>query len=161
MPRQTSDHQKSGVYKLTRNTCHRSHIGQPSRNLKLRYQEHARYIKHNKPRSAYALRILNCRHEYGTISDTTTLLKHTNKLSLLLPYVQMYIKLFHHNNQLIPEQCPNEQNPMFQLLHNRYHTSHPTWHSINTSTSIQLNQFHPNLQTRWSSTQVITPLYQQ
>jgi len=161
MPKQTPDHGKSGVYKLTCNTCHRSHIGQPSRNLKLRYQEHTHYIKRNEPRLAYALHILNCRLEYSSISDTMTLLKHTNKLSLLLPYEQMYIQLFHHNNQLIPEQRPNEQNPMFQLLHNSYHTSHPTWHSINTSTSTQLNQFHPNLHTRRSSTQVSTPLYQQ
>jgi len=30
-------------------------------------------------KSAYALHILNYRHEYGTISDTTSLLKHINK----------------------------------------------------------------------------------
>jgi hypothetical protein len=30
-------------------------------------------------KSDYALHILNYRHEYGTISDTTSLLKHINK----------------------------------------------------------------------------------
>jgi len=119
--------------KLISNTCRRSYIGWTSRNLKLRYQEHTRYIKHSESQSAYALHILNCRHEYGNISDTMTLLKHINKPSFPFPYEQMYIQLFHHNNQLIPEQHPNEQNPVFQLLHNRYHTSHPTWHSVNTS----------------------------
>jgi len=31
-----------------------------------------------------------------------------------------------NNNQLIPEQRPNEQNPMFQLLYNQYHMLYPT-----------------------------------
>jgi len=62
------------------------------------------------------LDICNSKHEYGIIGDTMTLLKHIDKPSLLLPYEQLYIQLFHHNNQLIPEQYPNEQNPMFQLL---------------------------------------------
>jgi hypothetical protein len=42
-----------------------------------------------------------------------TLLKHINRPSLLLPYAQMYIQLFHYNNKLIPEQHTNEQNPVF------------------------------------------------
>jgi hypothetical protein len=113
-------------YQLICNTCQRSYIGQSRRNLKSRFQEHARYVKNNDPQSAYALHILNCRHEYGNINDTITLLKHINNPSLLLSYEQMYIQLFHRNNQLIPEQHPNEQKPMFQLLYNRYHTSHPT-----------------------------------
>jgi len=134
MPNQTPEHEKSGVYKLTCNIRHRSYIGQTNRSLKLRFREHTRYIKHNEPQSAYALHILNSIHEYGSISDTMSLLKHVKKQSLLLPYGHRYVQLFHHNNQLIPEQHPNEQNPTFQLLHNRYHTSHLTWHSNNTST---------------------------
>jgi len=55
-----------------------------------------------------------------------TLLKHIDKPSLLLPHEQLYVQLFHHNNQLIPEQHPNEQNPMFHLIYNQYHMSHPT-----------------------------------
>ena len=74
-------------------------------------------IKNNDPRSAYALHILNCRHEYGNINDTMTLLKQINTPILLLPYEQMYIHSFHHNNELIPEQHMNEHNPMFDPLH--------------------------------------------
>jgi phosphoribulokinase len=95
---QTIDNEKSGVYQLTCNTCQRSYIGQTKRNFKSRFQKHARYIKNNDPQSAYALHILNCRHEYGNINDTMTLLKHINSPSLLLPYEQMYIQLFHYNN---------------------------------------------------------------
>ena len=63
------------------------------------------------------LHILNCRHEYGNINDTVTLLKQINTPALLLPYEQMYIQLFHHNNELVPEQHPNKHNPMFDFLH--------------------------------------------
>jgi len=50
-----------------------------------------------------------------------TLLKHINSPSLLLPYEQVYIQQFHHNSQLISEQNPNEQNPMFQFLYEKHH----------------------------------------
>jgi len=91
-------------------------VEQTSRNLKMKFQEHARYIKNNDPRSSYALHILNCRHEYVNINETMTLLKHDNKPSLLLPYEQMFIQSLHHSNELITEQHPNEYNPMFELL---------------------------------------------
>ena len=94
-------------------------VGQTSRNLKSRFRDHIRYIKNNDPRSAYALHILNCRHEYCDIDDTMTLLKQINIPTLLLPHEQMYIQSFHHNNELIPEQHMNEHNPMFDLLHSK------------------------------------------
>ena len=56
-----------------------------------------------------------------------TLLKHIENPSQLIPYEQLYIKSYHHNNQLIPEQHSNEQNPMYQLNYNQHNTSHPTW----------------------------------
>jgi hypothetical protein len=107
----TPDHEKSGIYKITCNTCQKAYVGKTSRKFKSRFREHIRYIKNNVPRSACALHILNCRHEYGNINYTMTLLKQINKLTLLLPYEQMYIQSFHHNNELIPEQHPNEHNP--------------------------------------------------
>ena len=122
---QILEHEKSGVYKLSCKTYQHSYIGQTSRNLKSRFREHTRYIKNNDPRSAYALHILNCRHEYGNINDTMTLLKRIDSPSLLLPYEQMYIQLFHHNSHLIQEQHPNEHNPMFQILYDNYKTPHP------------------------------------
>jgi hypothetical protein len=70
----TPDYDKSEIYKLKCNTCHRSYIGQTKRSLKLRYQEHIRYIRNNNPQSAYALHILNNRHEYGPMHNTMELL---------------------------------------------------------------------------------------
>jgi len=122
----TPEHAKSGIYKISRNTCHRSYIRQTSRSLKKIFQEHRRYIKHNEPQSAYTLHILNNKHEHGPIKDTVTLLKHIEKPSLFIPYEQLYIQSYHHNNQLIPEQHSNEQNPTYQLIYNRHNTPHPT-----------------------------------
>jgi hypothetical protein len=49
---------KSGICKLTYNTCQMSYIGQTSKNLKQRYQEHVWYIRNNYPQSAYVQHIL-------------------------------------------------------------------------------------------------------
>ena len=71
------------------------------------------------------------RHEYGNINDTMTLLTLINKPHLMLLFEQMYIQTLYHNNELIPEQHPNEHNPLFELLQHKHLTSHPTWHLIN------------------------------
>jgi hypothetical protein len=84
MQNQKPQYEKSGIYKITCKTCHKSYVGQTNRNLKLRFHEHLHYIKNNDPRSAYALHILNCRHVYRNINDTMTLLKQINNPSLLL-----------------------------------------------------------------------------
>jgi phosphoribulokinase len=117
---------KSGIYKIMCNTCHVSYIGQTSHSLKQKYKEHIRHIKHNEPQSAHALHILNNKHKYGHIKDTMTLLNHTDKLTLLIPYKQLYIQTYHHHKKLIPEQHINEHKLMFQLIYNLYNTSHPT-----------------------------------
>ena len=94
------------------------------------------YIKHNEPQSAYALHVWNKGHAYGPISDNMPLLKHIDKPSLLIPYEQLYIRLFLYNNQRIAEQNPNEQNLMYQLIYNRKNTLHPPDLSINCFTLI-------------------------
>jgi len=76
-------------------------MGQTSRSLKQRYQEHVRYVRHNEPQSAYAQHILNNKQEYGPISNTITLLKLINKTSLLLPYEQLHIQSYHQYNSLL------------------------------------------------------------
>jgi hypothetical protein len=36
----------------------------------VRHKEHVRYIRTNNPTSAYALHILQNKHDYGTVADT-------------------------------------------------------------------------------------------
>jgi hypothetical protein len=121
----TSEYDKSGIYKITCKTCSKAYVGQTSRNLRGRHKEHTRYIKNNDPRSAYALHILNNRHEYGNIEDTMTLLKVIDKQTLLLPTEQLCIQTLHNNKELSPEQIPNEPNPLFELIQIPHLTSHP------------------------------------
>jgi hypothetical protein len=116
---------KNGTYKLTCNTCQMSYIGQTSRSLKQIYQEHTRYIRHNEPQSAYAQHILNNKREYAPINNTITLLKHTNKISLLLPHEQLHIQTYHQHKQLISEQYISEHNPIHQPIHKTFNTSLP------------------------------------
>ena len=65
-----------------------SYIGQTSRNLNQKYREHIRYITNNDPQSAYAQHILQNLHEYGSVTDTMSLLKPKHKTSMLIPYEQ-------------------------------------------------------------------------
>jgi hypothetical protein len=71
-------------------TCHRAHIGQTKLSLKLRYQEHIQYIRNNNPQSAYALHILNNRHEYGPMHNTMGTFKTDKKTNFLIPYEQIH-----------------------------------------------------------------------
>jgi hypothetical protein len=70
---------KSGVYAISCVACGKAYVGQTSRSLSLRFKEHARYIRHNNPQSAYALHILQHQHEYRAIDKTMTLLKTCEK----------------------------------------------------------------------------------
>jgi len=91
-------------------------VGQSSRNLKIRYKEHIRYIRSNNPQSAYALHILQNRHEYGPMNETMRLLKQVHKTTSLIPYERLYIQTLHQAGKLIPEQYPGDPNPLLQAV---------------------------------------------
>jgi len=61
------------------NFHNKAYIGQSGRSMTVRYKEHIRYIRTNNPTSAYAIHILNNRHEYGRADETLKLLKPCNK----------------------------------------------------------------------------------
>jgi hypothetical protein len=63
---------------------------------------------------------------YGPMNDTMTLLKHTDKTALLIPYEKLYIQSYHHHKQLIPEQQIGDHIPMDQLIYDRHITSRLT-----------------------------------
>jgi len=118
----TPYYNRSGIYKLTCNTCKPTYVGQTSASLKLRFQEHIRYIRHNNPQSAYAQHILQNRHEYGSIDHLMTILKPLNDTTFLTPYEQYFIQTLYQKGQLIPEQPPGERNPLVQLAIHLTHT---------------------------------------
>ena len=111
----TPPHNKPGIYQLKCNTCNLLYIGQTSRNLKTRYNEHVMHIKNNNPQSAYAQHTLNNRHQFGTIDSTMTLLKPLHSQNLLTTHEQLYIHYFHKSGNLIFEQSPGSPNLLFDL----------------------------------------------
>ena len=147
---QTTEHNKSWVYKLTRNTCHRSYIRQTSCSLKLKFQEHTRYIIHNEPQPVYALHILNCKHEYSTAPLRT-------------PWHYSNISTNHHfsyhrnsctyNYSIISINSSQITTLMNKILCSNYFTTdilHHTPPDISINTSLNLVQpasFHPAYQT--------------
>jgi len=72
--------------------------------LKIRFQEHIRYIRSNNLRSAFAQHTLQNQHEYGQMNCIMTLLKPLSSPSMLIPYEQYYIQTLHREGKLIPEQ---------------------------------------------------------
>jgi len=113
----TPDIDKSGIYKLTCDTCKMSYIGQTRRSLKQRFNEHIKGIQSKSPKSAFAKHILKEKHQYSSIEETMTLLKHINDTTLLIPYEQLYIQIYHHKEKLITEQQKVKDNPMYHLIH--------------------------------------------
>ena len=69
-------------------------LTKPERSIGIRHHEHTRYIKTNNPTSAYALRILNNKHEYGIADHTIQLLKSCNKGNKMKCWESFYIHIF-------------------------------------------------------------------
>ena len=86
----------------------------------LRYQEHTRSIRNNNPTSAYALYILQNRHEYGPMNTTINILKHLSTPSLLIPHELYFIQFFHK------EKLISERNPVRPTLFHNWPLTHPT-----------------------------------
>jgi len=110
------EYRNGGIFDLTCTTRKLCYIGHTSRNLKQRYQEHIRYIKHNKLQLSYALRVLNNAHEYGSINNIMSLLKQVNKGPLINSFKQFYFQFHFYHNKLISEQSIGEQNQIYKLV---------------------------------------------
>ena len=89
--------------------------GQTSRNLELRYQKYINYIKKKSTVGLRPTHILN-RHEYVPVNQTMHLIKHIDSTTSLIPYERFYIQSLYQGKKLVPEQIPDDQNPLFQLV---------------------------------------------
>jgi hypothetical protein len=123
--RNITPHNKWGIYQLTCNSFQPIYVGQTSRSLKIRFQEHIRYIRNNNPQSAFDHHILHNQHEYGQIYNIMTLLKPLSNPNMLTPYEEFYIQAPSQEGKLISKQHQGETNPLFQTaIH-----SHPLPHT--------------------------------
>jgi len=128
----------SGVHKLTCNTCKGAYVGQTGRTINIRYKAHIRYIKTNNPQSAYALHILNNRHEYGPLDETMQMIKTCTKGRYMNCWETMYIQEYHQKDSLITEQEPMEHNILFDCIHDTARTYDN--HGLTTSQPAQGRQ---------------------
>jgi hypothetical protein len=87
------------------------------RSIIIKRKENTRYRKTNNPISAYALHILNNRHEYGIAEETLELLKPCNKGKRTNFWDALYMQAFHQSNVLIEEQQVGDINPLYELAH--------------------------------------------
>ena len=93
----------SGIYRLHCKTCNKS-CWSNWKSIKIRHREHVRYIKTNNSLSAYALHILNNRHEYGNPKRTIQLLQACRKGKIMNCWEYFYIQVLQQQNLLIEEQ---------------------------------------------------------
>ena len=105
----------TGIYQLKCNTCNQAYVGQSGRPITTRHKEHLSYIRNNNPTLAYAMHILNKRHEYGPAKETLKLLKPCSKGGRMDCWESLYIHLHHKQNILIDEQKANDSNPLSDL----------------------------------------------
>jgi len=64
--------------------------------------------------TAYAVHILNNRHECGTTENTLQLIKPCRNSSKMNHWENMYIQIYRQNSKLIEEQQVSEINPLFK-----------------------------------------------
>jgi hypothetical protein len=103
----------SGIYEIKCNTCGLNYVGQSGRPITTRYK-HIRYIQNNNSASAYAVHILNNRHEYETTENTLQLIKPCRKSSKMNHWENMYIQIHRQYSKLIEEEQVSEINPLFK-----------------------------------------------
>ena len=105
----------SRIYKVKCNTCNKAYVRQSGRSIDIRHKENIWYIRSNYPHSAYAMHILQNRHEYGTTKDTLQLLKTCRKSTHMNCWETLYVQIFHQHKILITEQQIGDINPLYEL----------------------------------------------
>ena len=76
--------------------------------------KHIRYIISNNPQSAYAMHILQNRHEYGPAIETLQLIKACTKGTRMSCWENLYMQTFHNHGTMITEQQIGDLNPPLQ-----------------------------------------------
>ena len=107
----------SGIYQLKYNTCNKTYIGQSGRSITIRHKEHHCYIRNNNPTSAYAMHILDNRHEFGSAEETLKLLKPCRRGTKTNCWEALFMHIHHKRNIFISEQQVTDTNPLFDLAH--------------------------------------------
>jgi hypothetical protein len=95
-----------GIYKLTCLGCQNIIYQTNGRSLNIRYNEHIRSIKSNKEDSAFAIHLLNNRHQYGKMENIMDKIDHAKIGQIMNIEKDFYIHIYKNLNLLIEEQKP-------------------------------------------------------
>jgi len=90
------------------------YVGQSGKPITTIHREHTRYIGTNNPNSAYAMHILNNKHEYGTANEKLKLLNPCNKGLKMNCWESFYIQIYRQRNRLITGQLTGDYNPLYE-----------------------------------------------
>jgi hypothetical protein len=105
----------SGIYRLQCKTCNKLYVGQTGRTVIIWHLVYARYIRTNNPISAYALHILNNKHEYGSPQHTLHLMCVCDMGKLMNCWESVYIQKLQQLDILIDEHITHETNLLCML----------------------------------------------
>jgi hypothetical protein len=103
-PKNNNIYNKSGIYKLTCNTCNNIYIGKTNRTMNIRYKEHMNALKNPVTyHSHFANHLFNNNHPNAPIEETLTILKPSNNKNL---NIKEFIEIYKHkqNYNLINDQ---------------------------------------------------------
>ena len=123
-------------------------IGQTGRPITTRHREHTQYIRIIKNyiyinlNSAYAMHILNNKHEYGTANETLKLPKPCNEGLKMNCWESFYIQLYCQRNRLIKEQLTGDYNRT-----TTHSTNRPTFHTTSNTFHDSLDQIRTHTHT--------------
>ena len=120
----------SGIHETKCNTCDMVYVGQSGRHITTRHRERTRYIRTNNPNSAYAMHILNNKHEYGTANETLKLLKPCNKCFKMNCWKSFYIQIYRQRDRQITEQLTGDYNPLYKQTYFPHDLQHIPWQSL-------------------------------
>jgi len=109
------DPNPSGIYQPKFNTYNNAYIGQSGKLITVWQREHLHYIRNNNPTSAYAMHILDNRHEFGSVDETLRLLRPCTKGATMNCWEVLFMRIHHKCNILISEQRVTDTNPLFDL----------------------------------------------
>jgi hypothetical protein len=110
---------KSGVYKLTCQSCQKAYVGQTGRDFHTRYKEHKRAFKHNPQQSNFTKHVTEHKHTFGNVETIMTVLQVHRNSTHLNTIERFYIHKEALDNHL-NEDHTDTSNPIFNtILNNR------------------------------------------
>jgi hypothetical protein len=107
----------SGIYQMKCLDCPLRYIGQTGRTFKIRYKEHTQAIRNNNSNYGYSNHKLNTGHTYGTVTNTTDVIRKGRKGRHLSALEKYHIYKISKTNVHLNDKSNEANNPIFHVIH--------------------------------------------